>query len=669
MRGCLNSNRQDVPSRLQTFCLALTSALLFVASGSRPTIAAESAVTPKAERSQFDMEEVRQFISRTLSRPASEGSLRVWGMQTRKVRGRVLNHDGQPVAGAHVAFVEPIGFSRQCYDENFDKTDAQGRFLVEGGLLKSRLVVRRSDKQIWAVHITGNEDNVEIAWPKPATVRISVDADLLQQDAPIVRVTSACYRGGMSTLTEQYELDENNSVEISNQLPGEFTISVQRTIKVGEHSESRYVEVGSFRAEPGAEVSVQCQQAGNRRVSGKCPSALKGPAILYVDRVRTAYEDGYRTFDLVACEDGTFTTVPLPPGNYVLRFKRAPQPKPKRAPARAISGFVPRYAEPEWQHRFVVPDADKPLTVDTSPPQDKVVATVQRVLESRGAMNVSWSHTDVQVAQLQRDPDHEAVQRELLRLYSDPATPQQWRYTIRRTLGGMLDSPEVLNVLFEQLRSADHLGDRTAVLGIFRDSKRATKEIIDTIAEYRYDENIYIRSSALNALGRLVDADEAMRPVILPWLIEATTDDYDRLRSDMVATLGRIKAEEAVPALEVAMEDPIGKVRVMAAWALWRITGERERPIKLMTVRLRASDHSGKLEAANFLGEIGELPEITLKQLRPFTLVEVKPPYRGEKLLKFQLKSAATRTLKKAAPNTPKPAESTPKDAESQKFD
>ena len=669
MRGCLYSNRQYVPSRLQTLCLTLTSAFLFVVSGSRPTIAAESAVTPKAERSQFDMEEVRRFISRTLSRPASEGSLRVWGTQTRKVHGRVVDHDGQPVAGAHVAFVEPIGFSRQCYDENFDKTDDQGRFLVEGGLLKSRLVVQRSDTQVWATQITGKDEKVEIVWPKPATVRISVDADLLQQDAPIVRVTSARYRGGMSTLTEQYELDEKNSAEITNQLPGEFTISVQRTIKVGDHSESRYVEVGSFRAEPGADLAVQCRQPSNRRVSGKCPSALNGPAILYVDRVRTAYEDGYRTFDLVACEDGTFTTVPLPPGNYVLRLKRAPQPKPKRAPARAISGFVPRYAEPEWQHRFVVPDADKPVTVDTSPPQDKVVAMVQRVLESRGAINVSWSHTDVQVAQMQRAPDRDAVQRELLRLYRDPTTPQQWRYVIRRTLGGLLDSSDVLNALFEQLRSADHLGDRTAVFGIFRDSKRASKEIIDTIAEYRHDENIYIRSSALNAFGRLIDADEAMRPVILPWLIEATTDDYDRIRSDMAATLGRIKAEEAVPALEVAMEDPIGKVRVMAAWALWRITGERERPIKLMTVRLRASDHSGKVEAARFLGEFDELPEITLKQLRPFTLVEVKPPYRGEKLLKVQLKSAATATLQKVAPDAPKPAESAPKDSESQKFD
>ena len=163
MRGCLYSNRQYVPSRLQTLCLTLTSAFLFVVSGSRPTIAAESAVTPKAERSQFDMEEVRRFISRTLSRPASEGSLRVWGTQTRKVHGRVVDHDGQPVAGAHVAFVEPIGFSRQCYDENFDKTDDQGRFLVEGGLLKSRLVVQRSDTQVWATQITGKDEKVEIA--------------------------------------------------------------------------------------------------------------------------------------------------------------------------------------------------------------------------------------------------------------------------------------------------------------------------------------------------------------------------------------------------------------------------------------------------------------------------------------------------------------------------
>jgi hypothetical protein len=304
-----------------------------------------------------------------------------------------------------------------------------------------------------------------------------------------------------------------------------------------------------------------------------------------------------------------------------------------------------------------------------SPPADKVVARIQNILDQQGPLNVSWSHTDVQVAQLVRDPEREAVQRELLRLYRDPNTPQEWQYPIRRALGGMIESPEVLDALFEKLRTSDNLGERTTILSLFRDSKRATKETIDAIARYRHDENIYIRSSALNALGRLVDADEGMRPVILPWLIEAMTDPYDGLRSDMVATLGRIKAEEAIPALEVAMDDPIGKVRVMAAWALWRITGERERPIKLMTVRLRASDHSGKLEAADFLGEIGELPEITIKQLGPFTLVEVKPPYRGEKLLKFQLKNAATRTLKKVTLETLDSGDTIPRDAESQKFD
>ena len=669
MRECSKPNRQFVDVQLRSACLTFAAALLSTVALCQQIVAGESSEAPKSQRSQFDMEEVRRFISQTLSRTASEGSLRVWGMQTRTIRGRVVDHTGQPVAGAYVAFVEPIGFSRQCYDENFDKTDDQGRFVVEGDLRRSRLVIRRSGSQIWDTEVSDDADNLVVIWPQPATVRVSVDADSQQPNSSLVRITSAQYRGGMSTLSIERKLDETDSVTINDQLPGEFTVSVLRTIRIGEHSESRHVEIGSFQAEPGANLSVTCQSTGNRRVSGKCPPGIKGPAILYVERVRTGYEDGTRTFDIVACEDGTFTTVPLPPGSYVLRFKRAPQPKPAPQQNQIIRGFRPIYSEPEWRYHFVVPVEDQPLTVDTSSSQNKVAARIQSILDSRGVMNFSWSHTDVQVSQLLGSADREAVQRELLRLSRDSNTPQEWLYPIRRALGGMLDSPEVLNVLFDQLRSAEHLGDRTAVLEIFRDSKRATREIIDVIAQYRHDKNIYIRSSALNALGRLVDADEAMRPVILPWLIEAASDPYGGIRFDMVATLGRIKAEDAVPALEVAMEDPIGRVRVMAAWALWRITGERERPIKLMTVRLRASDHSGKVEAADFLGEFGELPEITLKQLRPFTLAEVKPPYRGENLLRFRLKHAALSTLKKVRPSDFESAVSPSPDAESQKFD
>ena len=667
MRECSKPNRQFVDVRLRLVCLTFAAALLSTVALCQQAVAAESSQAPKSQRSQFDLLEVREFISQTLSRTESEGSHHLWGMQTRTVRGRVVDHTGQPVVGAYVAFVEPAGFGRNCYDENFDKTDEAGRFLVEGDFLKSRLVVSRGRRQVWSTDVERTADSVDVVWPQPGSVRVTVDAKLLPQDTPLIQITAIRYRGGATHI--QYPPDENHSIEVNDQMPGEFTVAVQRTIKTGNHSETRFVEVGTFQSEPGANLAVNRQASGQRRVSGKCPAEPGGPAILYVERVRTKYDDGYRLFELIACEDGTFETSPLPPGSYMLRFKRIPKPKPAAQPQVETSFFRPAYAEPEWRYRIVVPETDEPLAVDVSPPADKVVARIQNILDSQGPLNVSWSHTDVQVAQLVRDPDPEAVQRELLRLYRDPNTPQEWQYPIRRALGGMLESPEVLGALLEKLRVSDDLGERTTILGLFRDSKRATKEIIDAVAEYRHDENVYIRSSALNSLGRLVDADETFRPIIIPWLIEATTDPYDKLRSDMVATLGRIKAEEAVPALEVAMEDPIGKVRVMAAWALWRITGERDRPIKLMTVRLRASDHSGKVDAANFLGEFGELPEITIKQLRPFTLVEVKPPYRGEKLLKFQLKSAATRTLAKVASQVLETGGGASRKPETQKFD
>lgn len=669
MRDCSQTRRRHIHTASRALCLIFAVAFFSAAVQSRQAVAVEQSVAPKPARSQFDMQEVREFISQTLSRTPSQGSLHPWGMQSRTIRGRVVDYDGQPVVGAYVAFVEPIGFSRNCNDENFDKTDEHGRFVVEGDFMRSRLVVRRSKTQVWSVDIPRDKGAVEIVWPEPATVRISVDADLREEDASLITVTSTRYWAGLATLNAQFELDENNAVEITDQLPGEFTIAVKRSIQIGDHSESRYVEVGSFLAEPGAKLDVNCRPTGHRRISGNCPEGIKGPAILHVDRARTRYQDGCRTCDLVACEDGSFATAPLPPGNYVLRFKLPPAPKPQPPANQVIRTFRPVVAAREWRYRIVVPEADAPLTVSVEPPADEVVARIHNVLDSQGPLNVSWSHTDVQVASLLRDTDREAVQRELLRLFRSPNTPQEWQYPIRRALGGMLDSPKVLDAFLERMRTTDELGDRTAILGIFRDSKRATQEIVESVAQYRNDEDVFIRSSALNALGRLVDADQSMRPIIIPWLIEATSDPYDRIRSDMVATLGRINAEEAVSALQKSIEDPIGKVRVMAAWALWRITGERERPIKLMTVRLRASDHSGKVEAASFLGEFSELPEITIKQLLAHTHSDDKPPYRGEKLLRVQLKRASLSTLKKVAPHVLETDGGGQENAEAQKYD
>lgn len=669
MRASRTADLRCVQSRLwlRLLCLTLAGTAIITTSDDRLVNAAIPQVAPKAERSQFDMREVKDFISHTLQLPQSEGSLHVWGMQTRTVSGRLVDHTGQPIEGAFVAFLEPQGFSHNCYDENFDQTDEHGRFLVEGDLLRSRIVVRRGRTQHLAVNVADDADSVDVVWPEPATVRLTIGPEFLgaEDRAVCVRPTR---QTGLSSLFVPLELDEKNSIAITDQLPGEFAVCTLRSIRAGKHFESRYVEVGTFEVEAGEKLSMDYHAVGKRRVSGKCPAALMGPTILTVDRIQSSHEDAYRCFDHILCEEGTFETAPLPPGRYVLRFREPPQPKAPGIRLPVTRSLRPVPTVKEWRHRIVVPEADEPLNVDLSSSATDAPSRVESILDAQGDIRVS-AFQDFRIMRLGMTFTEDEVRQELLRLFKAPDTPQQWKYPIRKLFGQKLEDDEVFAAMIDQLANAEKLSDRVAVLNEFRDSQTRIGDIVETIAPYRNDPEVRLRWSALETLGRLIDRDESLRETILPWLIEAASDPYEGIRFDMVATLGRIKAEDAVPALEVAMEDPIGRVRVMAAWALWRITGERERPIKLMTVRLRASDHSGKVEAADFLGEFGELPEITLKQLRPFTLAEVKPPYRGENLLRFRLKHAALSTLKKVRPSDFESAVSPSPDAESQKFD
>jgi hypothetical protein len=669
MRASRTADFRCVQSQLrfQLLCLTLAGISLVTAFDDRLVNAANHQAALKAERSQFDMREVKDFISHTLMLSQPEGSLHVWGMQTRTVSGRLVDHAGQPIEGAYVAFVEPQGFSHNCYNENFDRTDEEGRFLVEGDLLRSRIVVRRGRTQHLAVNVADNADSVDVVWPEPATVRLTVDPEFLgpEDRAVCVRPTR---QTGLSSLFVPLELDEKNSIEITDQLPGEFAVCTLRSIRAGKRSVSRYVEVGTFEVAAGEKLSMDYHTVGKRRVSGKCPAALKGPAILTVDRIPASPEDAYRCFDHVLCEDGTFETAPLPPGRYVLRFREPPQPKAPGIRLPVTRSLRPVPTVKEWRHRIVVPTADEPLNVVLSSSATDARSRIESILDAQRDIHVS-AFRDFGIMRLGMTFTEDEVRQELLRLFKAPDTPQEWKYSIRKLFGQNLDDDEVYAAMLDQLANAERLSDRIAVLSEFRNSQTRIRAIVDAIAPYRNAQEVRLRWSALKALGRLIDRDESLRETILPWLIEATSDRYEGIRFDMVATLGRIGAEESVPALNTAIKDPVGKVRVMAAWALWRITGERERPIKLMTIRLRADDHSGKVLAARYLGEFDQLPEITVKQLRRHTLVDVKPPYRGENLLRFQLKNAALSSLKKVRPSDFESAVSPSPNAESQKFD
>ena len=148
-----------------------------------------------------------------------------------------------------------------------------------------------------------------------------------------------------------------------------------------------------------------------------------------------------------------------------------------------------------------------------------------------------------------------------------------------------------------------------------------------------------------------VHVTDKNRDRVIPWMIEGLSDPYPRTRSDMAAWLGRAKAKRAVAELDrVSRKDPSGAVRVAAAHAAAQITGETKRAVQVMTTRLRDDTYCGQWQAAQFLGEYKDLPEITIKALAS-KVKTVKGPYRTvEKYEDNRISTTAKRTLEKVAP-------------------
>ena len=239
-------------------------------------------VEPKPERSKFEMKQLREFINFGLSVTQSRGSLRKLGEPTRTVHGRVVDHEGNPIVGAIVSFSTEIGYSFNQYDENFDMTDAQGRFVVEGDYTRERIVVWRD--QARAMHeYVDDENDIVIRWPKPAKCSVTIDDALLSDDSfgeNVLWLTTTHYAVGMSTLNQSIDIETEGPTVIENLLPGEYSVRMKRRLVLkGEPAEARgfSIEVARFTVKPGQHAHVHAGFRGNRSISGKYVAPVPKP--------------------------------------------------------------------------------------------------------------------------------------------------------------------------------------------------------------------------------------------------------------------------------------------------------------------------------------------------------------------------------------------------------
>ncbi len=634
-------------------------ALLMAIPNPRAVVAADEEADTKFElkpaRSVFDMRDLRAFISQDLSRTYSRGSLANWGIETRKVHGRVIDHEGKPVVGAQVAIAEPIGYSGNCYDENFDTTDELGRFVLEGHIRRNRLAIRRGPGQIWRAELKPDQRSVEVTWPQPAKLTLAVDPKLCQPKSQL-SISTAQYWAGMSTMNYSAQLDGEYRAAVQDVMPGDYVVSTKKMISIGGKEKSRYVEIGRFSVNAGESKVVRCEPVGQAMIQGK----LKGALYVTIDRQKNTYHDVARTVDIVALrEDGGFQVGPLSAGRYVLRFFGASGPE-----IRGGRFGGPAGDQLARKQRIAIHKTDMQVELNLSTAPKGVVAFVHQTLDSERSRGASWSHADVQAAQLSLHVDRAGVVKELLRALDDPNSPQPWQHVILQALGSMTETPGVLDGLLASIEkprtameSALAQGSRRrrwlspAIIRTLQDSKVSLGKIVDGIFQHRKSDDLILRSATFGALGRLAAAHPDLHAKVVPYLIEALSDADDGTRGDAAATLGRINAKQAVKKLYDLREDPSGKVAVWSAWAIWKVTGAREQAEAAMITRLRGDKFGGKWEAVYLLSEFEEPAKETIAALVELTKYDGKAPFTGDEYERNRLKNQAKRTLKAIAPN------------------
>lgn len=591
----------------------------------------------KAARTQVAGRELSNFVSHELSRPASRGTLINTVGDFRTVHGRVLDHDGKPVVGALVAICERIGYSNQCYDENFDATDELGRFVVQAGIDKNRLVIRRSPTAIWKYALKPLQDYALVHWPAPASCEITVD-ESLGSPGDTLTITTAKYWAGMSVLRYRAVLDENRKASVIDLMPTHYVITNNKKLK---HVESTIaIEIGRLSVKPGESVNVSCQESGQRGLKGRVTLPLK-PLTISIDRQKNAYEDHPRVVDAVDCEaDGSFATRPLQPGRYVLTVFGPEQPQ-LQAQGLGFRGIPRRFTITQ---RITVPDEDLPIEVTFDHKPAGTADAVHAILDMQSTGR--WSVAKQIVSNLIAHADRAGVEAELIRVINDTHAPYEWRDPALKALGGMTESPRAVKALLANLKSAQGVRLKTQAIRAFDGAKHAVDSIVTELLPFTRDAEFRVRWAAYFALMQLALIEGADRAVIEKALSHMLADPWERTRADVAAALGRLEAKSTLAALKNARRDRSGKVRVWAAWAIWKITGDQDQAVKLMTARLYNESSVGKWEAAYLLADLKDLPPLTIKGLQALARME----HDRRDYERQRIKQVANSTLKKVAP-------------------
>jgi hypothetical protein len=302
--------------------------------------------------------EPRLVSDRPLS-PADDGKaikLTVRLGRGRPLIGRVVDHTGEPAAGAKLFLIRPSGGEVKVVDDDVGEgsdtgvidpsvtramADEQGRFRITGVGDATALGISAPTLHLWTVPIPkpapGEEPTIRL--PEPATIRIPYAID---GDEPRAEFSVQFLAGGdlgrRLRVFRNLAAPNHGEAVLRDATPGAYSLWRLKSLTIGDYQRRDHVESRTFSVESGGTAVVDFARERGGPIAGE----VSGPEGEHARMIFVGIEpaDAAATrgwppqsprslLDIAACgEDRRFRTARIPPGEYtvlVVGYRNGPR--------------------------------------------------------------------------------------------------------------------------------------------------------------------------------------------------------------------------------------------------------------------------------------------------------------------------------------------------------
>lgn len=285
------------------------------------------------------------------ARPQSN---RITVAEARAIRGRVVDHNGSPAAGAKVFLREKsqvrlVDGKPESFSGQQAVTDKEGRFAIDAAKGEgTALVVSAPACHIWHVPLAESPGEITIALPEPATLELLYD---IPGDAPKAQIEIHLKSWDMpgwkqvAGAERTVAVPQSGRVVLKDMTPGLYDIWRSKVIIIGRSGTGAFCDRGDFTLTGGKTTTIAfVRKEGHPvtgRITGMTPDSVPGvelmvqrkaitpphagtilPAVKRITAGTVAPAVQWITVDALACKpNGPFKTARLSPGTYTISAK------------------------------------------------------------------------------------------------------------------------------------------------------------------------------------------------------------------------------------------------------------------------------------------------------------------------------------------------------------